>query len=171
MRRAIVAIVTSAAVVFGLVWLGRYARERLEEKRHYTVAFTDLRCPTPPGLDRAVFLSEVQYYGGVPDQLNLLEPHLVARVTAAFSLHPWVERVDGVNLRGPGAPTVRLILRTPALVVAGRVVDRHGILLPVGAPTAGLPVFPGDAPPPKGPAGTPWGDPIVEDAARKAGGG
>jgi hypothetical protein len=34
-----------------------------------------------------------------------------------------------------------------------------------------LPVYPDTAPPPAGPAGTPWGDPKVEAAARKAGGG
>jgi hypothetical protein len=169
--RTLVAVLLAGGVVVGLVQLGRYARDRLEQQRHYTVAIADLRCETPPGMGRAAFLSEVQYLGGLPDQVNLLEPRLAARLTAAFALHPWVERVDGVNLRGPDGPVVRLAIRTPVLAVGDRVVDRYGVLLPAGTPTAGLSVLPGDAPPPKGPAGTPWGDPVVEAAARAAGGG
>jgi hypothetical protein len=168
--RAVLTVLIAAGVVVGLIRLGRYARERLDEQRHYTVAFADLRCETPPGLDRATFLDQVQYYGGLPDQVNLLEPKLAVRLTAAFALHPWVERVEGVNLRGPDGPVVRLVIRTPALAVGDRVVDRHGVLLPAGTPTAGLPAMPGEPPPPKGPPGTPWGDPAVEAAARAAGG-
>ncbi|HEY1375797.1 MAG TPA: hypothetical protein VGF55_03350 [Gemmataceae bacterium] len=174
--RAVFAAFAAAAVVFGLLQLGRLARDRLDQQRHYTVAFADLRCDVPPGMDRAAFLGEVQYLGNLPDQINLLEPKLANRLQAAFALHPWVERVEGVSLRGGvpaervAGPVVRLRLRTPVLAVAGRVVDRFGVLLPAGAPADGLPVFPGEAPPPKGPAGTPWGDPNVEAAARAAGG-
>jgi hypothetical protein len=168
--RALIAAFIAAGVVFGLVRLGRYARERLDEQKHYTVAFSDLQCPVPPDMDRAKFLGEVQYYGGLPDQVNLLEPKLANRLQAAFALHPWVERVDSVSLRGDAGPAVHLVIRTPVLVVAGRVVDRFGVLLPAGASTEGLPVMPGAAPPPKGRAGTPWGDPTVEAAARAAGG-
>jgi hypothetical protein len=167
--RALIAVLIAVGLVFGLVHLGRYARERLDERQHYTVAFADLRCESPPGMDRAKFLAEVQYLGGLPDHVNMLEPKLANRLQAAFSLHPWVEQVTGVNLRGADGPTVRLVIRTPVLVVAGRVVDRFGVLLPAGASTDGLPVMPGNSPPPKGPAGTPWGDPAVEAAARTAG--
>jgi hypothetical protein len=156
--------------MFGLVHLGRYARERLDERQHYTVAFSALQSESPPGMDRTTFLAEVQYLGGFPDQINVLEPKLASRLQAAFALHPWVERVDGVSLRGDGGPTVRLVIRTPVLAVAGRAVDRFGILLPAGASTDGLPVMPGASAPPKGRAGTPWGDPAVEAAARAAGG-
>jgi hypothetical protein len=122
-------------------------------------------------MDRVKFLAEVQYLGTLPDQINVLEPQLAARLTAAFALHPWVERIEGVNLRGPDGPTVRLVIRTPVLAVAGRVVDRFGVLLPAGTATEGLPAYPADTPPPAGRDGTPWGDPKVEAAARKAGGG
>jgi hypothetical protein len=169
--RVAVTVLIAAGVVFGLVQLGRYARDRLEQRQHYTVAFADVRCPSPPGIDRAAFLGEVQYLGNLPDQVNVLEPKLAARLTAAFTLHPWVERVEGVNLRGPDGPVVRLVIRSPVLAVAGRVVDRFGVLLPAGTSADGLPVMPGDVPPPKGPAGTPWGDAKVEAAARAAGGG
>jgi hypothetical protein len=57
-----------------------------------------------------------------------------------------------------------------AVSLAGqlRAVDGKGILLPASAPTEGLPIFQEVAAPPKGPAGTPWGDPAVEAAARAA---
>jgi hypothetical protein len=170
MRRLIIAVLASSAVVFSLVWVGHFARRWLDQRQHYTVNFVDLQCVSPPGMDGAAFLAEVQYCGTLPDQVNLLEPGLVNRLQAAFSLHPWVERVEGIVLRGPNGPEVRLVFRTPALAVGDRVVDRHGVLLPTGTPTEGLPVYPKRVPPPKGRAGTPWGDVEVEEAARKAGG-
>jgi hypothetical protein len=170
MRRPIVAVLIAAALMFGLVWLGQFGRGWLDRRQHYTVKMADLRCESPPGMDKAAFLGQVQYLGNLPDQISVLEPQLAARLTASFMLHPWVERVDGVTLRGPDGPTVRLIIRTPVLAVAGRVVDRRGVLLPAGTSAIGLPVYPDTAPPPAGPAGTPWGDPSVEAAARKAGG-
>jgi len=170
MRRPVIAIFAAAVVVLGIVLVGRYARDWLERRQLYALNFADLRCESPPGMGKSKFLAEVQYYGNLPDQINLLDPGLVNRLQAAFSLHPWVERVEGISLRGPDGPAVRLIIRRPVLAVAGRAVDRHGVLLPAGTPTDGLPVYPSDAPEPKGPAGTPWGDAQAEAAARKAGG-
>jgi hypothetical protein len=166
--RALLTILVAVAAILGVVYLGDFARDWLLKRDHYTVAIADLRCPAPPGMSRATFLAEVQYYGALPDQINVLEPKLAARLTAAFALHPWVERVDGVALRGPDGPAVRLTLRTPVLAVRDRVVDKYGVLLPEGTSAKGLPVMPGEPPPPKGPPGTPWGDPAVEAAAKAA---
>jgi hypothetical protein len=170
MRRPVVAILAAVAVVFGLVVLGHYARDWLDRRHHYSIKIADLNCETPPGMDKAKFLAEVQYCGSFPDEINVLDAGLVNRLQAAFALHPWVERVDGISFRGPEGPTVRLVIRRPALAVGERVVDRFGVLLPAGTPTAGLPAYGGEAPPPKGRAGTPWGDAKVEAAARAAGG-
>jgi hypothetical protein len=170
MRRPIVALLAAAAVVLGLVLLGRFARDRLQRRQYYTVKVADLGCVAPPGMDKATFLAQVQYLGDLPDSIDLLEPGLVNRLQAAFALHPWVERVEGISLRGPAGPMVRLVLRTPVLAVGDRAVDRFGVLLPAATPTTGLLVYPDEAPEPKGPAGTPWGDEKVEAAARRAGG-
>ena len=59
---------------------------------------------------------------------------IVNRLQAAFALHPWVERVTAVRLRGPDGPRVDLVLRTPALAAGGRVLDAQGVLLPDAAP-------------------------------------
>jgi hypothetical protein len=166
--RAVLALAAAGGVLFGLLHLGRWARDRLDRQDHYAVAFADLRCDVPPGRSPADFLAEVQYLGSLPDRIHVLEPRLAARLAAAFALHPWVERVEGVVLRGPDGPGVRLRLRTPALAAAGRVLDGHGVLLPAGAPAEGLIALRGAVPPPAGPAGTPWGDPNVEGAARTA---
>src|SRR4051794_20764326 len=123
MRRPIIAVLGSAAVIFGLVWVGQLARRWLDQRHHYAFSFADLHCDSPPGMDRATFLAEVQYCGTLPDQINLLEAGLVNRLQSAFSRHPWVEQVEGIDLRGPNGPTVRLVIRTPALAVGDRVVD------------------------------------------------
>ena len=168
MLRAVLALAAAAGLLVGLWRLGRFTRARLDQRDHYTLAITALQCPTPPGMDRDTFLAEVQYLGGLPDRFSVLEPAVTARLIGAFALHPWVERVEGVSLRGPDGPQVRLTLRTPALVAAGRVLDANGVLLPAGAATDGLPALRGTVPPPTGPAGTPWGDAGVEGAARTA---
>src|SRR5439155_17440991 len=111
---------------------------------------------------------EVQYLGSLPEQLSKLDATLTFRLRLAFARHPWVERVTAVRLRGPESSRVDLVLRTPALAAAGRVLDAHGILLPVAAPTEGLIRWQAECQPPRGPAGTPWGDTALEGAARTA---
>ena len=70
-RRALVAVVTAAALVIGLSWAGRRAREWLAGRGHYTVALAEVACAVPPGMARSDFLAEVQYLGNLPDKLAL----------------------------------------------------------------------------------------------------
>jgi len=167
-RRALIAVVTAIALVIGLSWAGGRARDWLVGRGHYTVALADVACPVPPGLSREAFLAEVQYLGSLPEQLSTLDPTVTLRMAAAFALHPWVERVMPVRLRGPDGPRVDLVLRTPALAAGGRVLGADGVRLPDGAPADGLIRWQGECPSPRGPAGTPWGDPALEAAARTA---
>ena len=167
-RRALIAVLTATALVIGLSWAGGRARDWLVGRGHYTVALTEVACAVPPGIDRAAFIAEVQYLGTLPDQLSTLDPTVSLRMAVAFALHPWVERVTTVRLRGPDGPRVDLVLRTPALAADGRVLDAHGVLLPSAAPAEGLIHWQGECPPPRGPAGTPWGDAALEAAARAA---
>src|SRR4051794_8164103 len=131
--RAVLALLAAGGLLGGLVGVGRWARDRLDQRDFYTITLADIHCESPPGLTPAAFLAEVQYLGGLPDQVNVLEPRLTLRLTAAFQLHPWVEGVEKVALRSPDGPHVRLRLRTPTLAAAGRVVDAHGVLLPAAA--------------------------------------
>jgi hypothetical protein len=126
---------------------------------------------TPVGMERKKFLEEVQYYApGLPGHVNLLDESLRERLREGFAKHPWVEKVDNVEINPPKQIIVKLTHRTPVLAVKVGgdllVTDRTGVLLPKDAPTLGLPVYPGEAKAPQG-VGLRWGDPNVEAAARK----
>jgi hypothetical protein len=154
----------------GLIWLGKLALEQVRGWDRYTASFRDIDCLPPPGKGRGAFLDEVQYLSGMPDRLRLLDGRLARRLAGAFARHPRVARVVRVELSPPRRIHVELLYRTPVLAIplAGRLraVDSHGVLLPGDTATKGLPLFTGTAAPPKGPAGTRWGDPAVEAAAR-----
>jgi hypothetical protein len=158
--------------LLALLWIGKVAWEHIRQQDRYTVALADVDCTPPPGQSRADFLDEVQYLAGLPDRFPYLEEDLARRLAEAFARHPRVEKVVRVELVPPRQVRVELVYRTPVLAVplAGetRVVDGSGVLLPKGISPNGLPVFKDKCAPPRGPAGTPWGDPAVEAAAIRA---
>jgi hypothetical protein len=160
-------------VLLGLSLVNTLTRDRLRNLERYTIDFLDIACDPPPHEERVQFLSEVQYLTNMPSQIRLLEDGLVTRLAEAFGRHPWVEKVEGVEIAATRQVRVKLEYRTPVLAVPQegglRAVDRKGILLPANAVVDGLPVFSGQAKKPAGPAGTRWGDPAVEEAARQAG--
>jgi hypothetical protein len=167
--RVILPVLVAAAVLVGVAALGRWARDAL--RQDFTFAFSAIQCQPPPGPEQADLLAEVQYLAGMPDQVRLLDDDLADRLRAAFARHPWVESVEDVQV-APRRITVQVRYRRPVLAVPVkgqlRAVDGSGILLPESANTRGLPLYPGSAPLPAGPAGTPWGDAKVENTARAA---
>ena len=169
--RGLALLLVLGAFLAGLIVLGQWAQNQVRDQERYTVAFADIDCEPPPGMERGDFLDDVQYRASLPNDLPLLDEDLPARLTAAFSRHPWVEAVEAVEVSPPRRVLVRLSYRVPVLAVPVdgqvRAVDGHGILLPATAPVSGLPVYDGTARRP-GPAGAPWGDPAVEAAARAA---
>jgi hypothetical protein len=177
----------------GLIWLNRFALEQIRARQRYTLAFEDIDCPPPPGMKRSDFLGEVQYLGGMPGTVWLLDEDLTTRLAGAFARHPWVERVERVEKGRGHAVSVQLVYRTPVLAVlpernqegkknpailggalppkfvAGMVaVDAHGVVLPEAAVMGDLPILSGKIPRPAGPSGAPWGDSGVQSAARTA---
>jgi hypothetical protein len=185
LAQAVLSALGGGLLLAGLLYLGRQAGERLHDGRRCTTAFTAIAYEPPGPLARADFLAEVQYLGGLPDQLDLLDPELTSRLARVFASHPWVEAVRRVEVAPPRQVRVHLVYRTPVLAVSPvdrtwgedrpgrgaepRAVDGHGVLLPRGAGTARLPVLAGRVRPPSGQAGAPWGDARVEAAARTAG--
>ncbi len=162
-------VLVVASFLTGLILLGKWGLEQLRGRERYAIAFAEIDCTPPPGLTRDEFLDEVQYLSRLPPRLGLLDEDLSEKLAGAFARHPWVEKVDGVLLIPPRHVEVKLLLRRPVLAVPTReglvAVDREGVRLPRNASTAGLPVFEGKAAPPKGAAGTRWGDPKVEERA------
>jgi hypothetical protein len=184
-------------VLGGLIVLGKVARDALREQDRFTMPLADITCDPPPDGDWRRFRDEVQYLGGLPTQLRLLDQDLPDRLSAAFAKHPWVEKVERVEVAPPGHLAVRLVYRTPVLAVLlngpapdgqapliaalssrslgsheaflpARAVDGAGTLLPATAPMRGLPVLYAPAALPTGPAGGAWADPVVVAAARTA---
>lgn len=165
-------ILTVGLFLAGLVWLGQQALEQVRDQERYTLHFEDVECQPPAGMKRSDFLDEVRYVTGLPAELALLDEELPRRLAEAFARHPWVEKVEQVVVLPGNQVRVQLKHRTAVLAVPWdgelRAVDAHGVLLPANAATTGLPVYDSFALPPRGPAGTAWGDDAVAQAARQA---
>jgi hypothetical protein len=172
--QSLTVVLLAGALLAGLVLLGRWCLEQIRGQDRYAALFADIECTAPPGMEKGAFLDEVQYLSRVPDRLGLLDEDLRERLAAAFAKHPWVEKVDAVILEPPRRVQVRLVMRRPVLAVPTKeglvAVDGRGVRLPRNATTKGLPEFQGEASPPRGPAGSLWGDAKVEARARQENG-
>jgi len=111
--------------------------------------------------------------------LPLDDPELQRRLARAFEMHPWVRQVVGVELRHPARALVRVECREPVAMVSWQngvlAVDAEGVVLPSAdftddaAETVGrYPRVEGVQSSPQGTEGSPWGDPVVEEAAALA---
>ena len=117
----------------GLMIVAKLARNALRTDERYQYPFKAIECPAPPGLEREAFLGEVRYLGELSESVPLLDESLPNRHAGAFARHPWVERVDKVEIGPSRRIAVRLTFRTPVLgVMQGgqviRAVDAHGVL-------------------------------------------
>src|SRR5713226_9754777 len=132
-------VLLPVVLVTGLLIAGRWALGQIRDQDRYAFTFADIDCTPPEYQDRASFLAEVQYLAAMPDRLQILDEDLTARLGEAFARHPWVEKVQKVQIVPPRQVQVQLTYRLPVLIVPQgeqtRVVDRHGILLPPAAPT------------------------------------
>lgn len=101
------------------------------------------------------------------------DPDLARSIARAFSMHPWVRQVEEVRLSHPASAVVRVACREPIAMVrveGGLLpIDGESVVLPSDAFTseqaASYPKVTGIQTSPRGPPGTPWGDPLVEQAA------
>jgi hypothetical protein len=168
--KVLLLVLVVSLVLGGVIVVHNLALDDLRARDRYTIPFAEINCTPPYGQNQAEFLDEVRYYASAPRHVRLLDEGLAERLAGYFSRHPWVEKVDAVEIAPPRTIGVKLVYRTPVLAVPHRggevrVVDGRGILLPKNAPSAGLPIYPGYAAPPVGPEGTLWGDVAVEAAA------
>jgi hypothetical protein len=109
-------------------------------------------------------------------RLPLDDPELPRRLARAFDMHPWVRRVVQVDLDHPARAVVEVVCREPVAMVSVTggllAVDAEGVVLPSSDFTpedaARYPRIVGVGTSPQGPEGSPWGDPVVEEAAALA---
>jgi hypothetical protein len=104
-------VVAAGLTIAGVIAVGNAARDSLGRHDRYLLAFRDIECDAPPGQDRTAFLDEVQYYGQLPDKVNVLDPTLPDRLRAAFERHGRVQRVTRVHVLAPRRVQVELVFR------------------------------------------------------------
>ncbi|WP_145034054.1 cell division protein FtsQ/DivIB [Caulifigura coniformis] len=148
----------------------------LSSRPEYQVDWTSVAVtPAPRGVpDRVV--EEVRTHAQLPEHLSLLQPGLAKKLAQAFEAHPWIERVNRVEVKRQRRIEVDLTYRRVALVVETSrgfyPVDAASVLLPPTdfAPedVHRLPVCRNVKTLPQGAAGEKWGDTVVECAARIA---
>lgn len=110
--------------------------------------------------------------GGMP----LDAPELPARLRRAFEMHPWVQRVERITLAQPAAAVVEVRCREPVAMVRWNdgllAIDGEGVVLPSrdfnGESAKAYPRITRVTSSPVGAEGTPWGDPLVHEAAAVA---
>ena len=174
--RGFATLIAIVALLASIVWLGVKAASEIQSRSRYTLAFTDIDCDVPAGLDKNTFLAEVRYLSDFPETFPAHDLPTQERIREAFRKHPWVEHVQGGYLTVGGKTYhIDVIARIPVLAVQVRdgiplmrIVTASGILLPAGAIPGEIAVLAGEVPSPLTPAGQVWNDPIVKRAAELA---
>jgi hypothetical protein len=156
-------------LLLAIVGLNAVLQGHFRAQQRCVISFSEIECEPPGKLSRKEFLDEVQYLANFPDELNLLDNGLAARLHLSFTAHPWVEQVERVAVTPPRQVRVLLRYHIPVLMVPpDRVVDGKGVLLPLNATDSQLPSLRGKVATPTGHPGQLWGDPAVEAVASLA---
>jgi hypothetical protein len=175
-KRILLVVIVLAVAVEGSLVLWPRVRGHVAAQPEYMVAAEDIEVtPIPPWIHTDI-KAEVIRDAGLKKKISILDEHASDRLSEAFAMSPWVERVAGVHTSYPAHIQVDLVYRRPVAMVAV-----PGGLLPIDAasvvlPTAGFstveaqsyPRIIGVSSSPRGLVGTPWGDVEVERAARLA---
>jgi len=123
--------------------------------------------------ERAGFGAEASPLGTAGNP-SLLDDGLAERIAQAFRLHPWVAEVRRVQIQFPAKVDVALRYRRPVAMVEVKQglfpVDADGVLLPPAdfsvSQARRYPLIRNVHSTPQGPAGTNWGDIVVNAGAR-----
>jgi hypothetical protein len=179
LRRA--KLLASAIGLVAIVVVGHFVwtrvREHVATRDDYRLTARDISVTQPPAWIRADVKTEVLCNSGLAaEPLSILDDNLVERIQRAFSLHPWVAKVERVSKSHPAHVELELTYRRPVAMIevpGGLLpVDVEGVLLPSDdfSPLAArsYPRLSGIESSPLGPTGTKWGDPIVAGGARIA---
>jgi len=154
-----------------------FVKEKIYVKPEYLLSADKIVVSSPPEWIPDQFVDEVLRTSGLNHTGSLLDKTLPHKLAEAFVAHPWVEKVEQVELRYPSGAIVQLTYRVPAAVVEipqrrFLPVDRNGIVLPPDYLTqpqwSKHLLIHGVQSLPLGAVGMPWGDPLVQTAAQLA---
>ena len=170
------ALLSAAVIVFGAIFAGRVAWEQYREGfvRNEDSLLTADRIEVigiPPWITTDLKWQALRN-ASLDMPLPLDAPDLERQLARAFDMHPWVSQVEQVETSHPAAAVIRVICREPVAMVRVEggllAVDRETILLPsddfTAESAATYPVVGGVSTSPRGPVGSPWGDPAVSEA-------
>lgn len=170
------ALLSAVVIVFGAIFAGRVAWEQYREGfvRNEDSLLTADRIEVigiPPWITTDLKWQALRN-ASLDMPLPLDAPDLERQLARAFDMHPWVSQVEQVETSHPAAAVIRVICREPVAMVRVEggllAVDRETILLPsddfTAESAATYPVVGGVSTSPRGPVGSPWGDPAVSEA-------
>lgn len=171
-------VLIALAIVGAAMLLTPYLRNWLpilEELPEYQFETARIQVSNPNRWVPRSFVQHLIDADQLPAHVSLLQPGLAERIGRALAADPWVRQVVSVRVTRSSV-AADLEYRIPVLMVESRSgkypVDRDSALLPpLDFGVSDLQRFPllkNVRTPPAGPAGTPWGDPVVLGAARLA---
>lgn len=99
--RVLSTVAVAALIVGGLLATGRFLRDDLRTRERYQLSIHEIECELPTGENRKDFLTEVHYYGQLPEKLSTLDENLHQKLLEAFAKHPKVAKVQRVIITGP----------------------------------------------------------------------
>ncbi len=148
----------------------------LSQRPEYQIDWSSVEITAPPKGVPSRIADDVRIRAQLPERLSVLQPGLARQLHDGFARHPWVERVNRVEVKRQRRISIDVTYRRVAVVVESSrgfyPVDAQGILLPPADFTpedvTRLPVCRNIKTLPQGGAGELWGDPVVECAARLA---
>ena len=82
----------------GLIWAGRWGLDHLRGNARFVVAFNEIECEPPVGMQKQDFLDEVRFISRLPERLDVLDDEVPQKLRDGFAKHHWVEKVDGVEI-------------------------------------------------------------------------
>jgi hypothetical protein len=112
MMRVVFTTLAAGLLVGGILAAGHFLREDLRSRDRHLFAVGEIECAPPPGMTREQFLSEVHYYGQLPEKMSALDDGINEKLSAAFAKHPKVRRVESVTIVPPKQVKIVLVFES-----------------------------------------------------------
>lgn len=180
-----------ASAIFAALWTGwRFMREKSLADGRYQAGRRDILTLSPPPWISPHFIDEVLAYRKMNGStgVNITDRKAIEDLFVAFTRHPWVKRVESLEIAYPARIFARLEFRVPTALVEAAAeqygpefrggvfpIDAEGVLLPSDYLKASQTADPGSVfdyiwisgirSTPMGGVGEPWNDPRLEEAA------